>query len=129
MPADFPPDSFSSASGSNVPDNDTLAHPTLDYDRLEALQQRYEMIGDIRGRGQLMGIELVRDRHGKEPATEEGKAIGKYCFDRGLIFSIRRAGSVLRFVPPATTTDSQVDRAMDVLGDALESVAPRRHAG
>jgi 2,2-dialkylglycine decarboxylase (pyruvate) len=96
-------------------------------DRLEALQQRYEMIGDIRGRGQLMGVELVRDRHGKEPATEEGKAIGKYCFDRGLIFSIRRNGSVLRFVPPASTTDSQIDAAMDLLGDAIEAVAPRRH--
>jgi len=89
-------------------------------ERLEALQQRYEMIGDIRGRGQLMGIELVRDRRSKEPATEEGRAIGQYCFERGLIFSIRRNGSVLRFVPPATTTPDQIHRAMDLLGDALE---------
>jgi 2,2-dialkylglycine decarboxylase (pyruvate) len=96
--------------------------------RLEALQQRHEMIGDIRGHGQLMGIELVRNRHTKEPATEEGKAIGKYCFQRGLIFSVRRAGSVLRFVPPATTTDSQIDQAMDLLGEAIEAVSPRRHA-
>jgi 2,2-dialkylglycine decarboxylase (pyruvate) len=94
-------------------------------ERFEILQQRYEMIGDIRGRGQLTGIELVRDRHTKEPATEEGKKIGQYCFGRGLIFSVRRNGSVLRFVPPATTTADQIDAAMDILGDAIEEVAPR----
>ncbi|HYC13673.1 MAG TPA: aminotransferase class III-fold pyridoxal phosphate-dependent enzyme, partial [Stellaceae bacterium] len=95
-------------------------------ERLEALQQRYEMIGDIRGRGQLMGIELVRDRQSKEPATDEGRAIGQYCFERGLIFSVRRNGSVLRFVPPATTTPGQIDRAMDILGSALEIASTRK---
>ena len=97
-------------------------------ERLEALQQRYEMIGDIRGRGQLMGIELFRDRQSKEPATDEGRGIGQYCFERGLIFSIRRNGSVLRFVPPATTTADQIDRAMDLLGAAIESASTRAGA-
>jgi 2,2-dialkylglycine decarboxylase (pyruvate) len=95
-------------------------------ERLEAFQQRYEMIGDVRGRGQLLGVELVRDRHSKEPATDEGRAIGKYCFENGLIFSLRRNGSVLRFVPPATTSEDQVDAAMDLLGKAIESVAPKQ---
>jgi 2,2-dialkylglycine decarboxylase (pyruvate) len=93
------------------------------HERLAAHMQRYEMIGDIRGRGQLIGVELVRDRAGKEPATDEGRAIGAYCFERGLIFSLRRDGSVLRFVPPATTTPDQIDRAMDILGEALERVS------
>lgn len=96
------------------------------HERLAAHMQRYEMIGDIRGRGQLTGIELVRDRAGKEPATDEGRAIGAYCFERGLIFSLRRNGSVLRFVPPATTTPDQIDRAMDILGEALERVSSTR---
>ena len=95
-------------------------------ERLQALQQRYELIGDIRGRGQLTGVELVRDRHSKEPATEEGRRIGKHCFEQGLIFSLRRNGSVLRFVPPATTTPDQIDRAMDILGGALEAVSSSR---
>jgi 2,2-dialkylglycine decarboxylase (pyruvate) len=95
--------------------------------RLEAFQQRYEMIGDVRGRGQLTGIELVRDRQTKEPATDEGKAVGKFCFQQGLIFSLRRDGSVLRFVPPSTTTDDQIDAAMDLVGKALETVAPKRN--
>ena len=92
-------------------------------ERLEALQQRYEMIGDVRGHGQLIGIELVRDRDTKEPATDEGRAIGRTCFEHGLIFSLRRDGSVLRFVPPATTTPDQIDQAMDQLGRALEAVS------
>lgn len=94
--------------------------------RLEALQQRYELIGEVRGRGQLLGIELVRDRRTKEPATEEGRRIHKMCFERGLIFSLRRGGSVLRFVPPATTTPDQIDRAMDTLAAALETVSASR---
>lgn len=96
-------------------------------ERLEALQQRYEMIGDVRGRGQLTGVELVRDRQSKDPASDEGRAIGKYCFDNGLIFSLRRGGSVLRFVPPATTTPDQIDAAMDLVGKAIEETAPKRN--
>src|SRR5438132_1061073 len=96
-------------------------------ERLEMFQQRYEIIGDVRGRGQLTGIELVRDRQTKEPATDEGKAVGKFCFQQGLIFSLRRDGSVLRFVPPSTTTDDQIDAAMDLVGKALETVAPKRN--
>jgi 2,2-dialkylglycine decarboxylase (pyruvate) len=92
-------------------------------ERLEALMQRYEVIGDIRGRGQLMGIELVRSRVTKEPATDEGRRIGKLCLAQGLIFSLRRGGSVLRLVPPATTTPHQIDQAMDLLGKALEEVS------
>ncbi len=94
-------------------------------ERLASLMQRYEMIGDVRGRGQLIGVELVRDRQRKEPACEEGRAIGRYCFERGLIFSLRRNGSVLRFVPPATTSADQIDRAMDILGAAFETVSAR----
>lgn len=93
---------------------------------LDGFQQRYEMIGDIRGRGQLTGVELVRSRQTKEPATDEGRAIGKECFSNGLIFSIRRNGSVLRLVPPASTTDDQIDAAMETLGRALEKASSKK---
>ena len=92
-------------------------------EHLEAMQQRFEIIGDVRGRGQLIGVELVRDRNTKEPATEEGREVGRRCFASGLIFSLRRQGSVLRLVPPATTTPEQVDQAMGILGDAIEGVS------
>lgn len=58
--------------------------------RLIALAQRFDLIGDVRGRGMLQGIELVRDRQSKKPATDEGQAIARYCLEHGLIFSQRR---------------------------------------
>jgi len=86
---------------------------------LEALAQRYEAIGDVRGRGLLLGIELVEDRHSRKPAYALGQAVYRYCFEHGLIFSQRRQGSVLRFVPPMSTTDAQLDRAAQLLDDAF----------
>ncbi|MDE2745475.1 MAG: aspartate aminotransferase family protein [Chloroflexota bacterium] len=91
--------------------------------KLHELAERFEIIGDIRGRGLLQGIELVRDRQTREPATTEGKAITERCLQDGLIFSVRRDGSVLRFVPPASTTEDQIDRALDILSNALEEAS------
>ncbi len=93
--------------------------------KLNELSDRFEIIGDVRGRGLLQGIELVRDRHTKEPATTEGKAITEQCLKAGLIFSVRRGGSVLRFVPPASTTEDQIDRAVEILSDSMEEVIER----
>ena len=90
--------------------------------KLHELAERFEIIGDVRGRGLLQGIELVRDRRSREPATSEGRAITERCLQDGLIFSVRREGSVLRFVPPASTTEDQIDRATEILGNALEEV-------
>lgn len=92
-------------------------------ERLRAMAQKFEIIGDIRGRGLLHGVELVRSRQSREPATEEGRAVADYCLEQGLIFSQRRGGSVFRFVPPATTTEAQIDQAMDTVTAGLEKVA------
>jgi len=81
-----------------------------------ALQQRYEIIGDIRGRGLLQGVELVRDRRSKEPATEIAADIYRYCLANGLMFSVRgKFKNVLRFVPPFMTTNTELDRAAEIL--------------
>lgn len=90
--------------------------------RLQGLAERFEIVGDVRGRGLLLGIELVRDRETKEPATTEGRAIAQRCLENGLIFSVRREGSVLRFVPPASTTEEQIDEAAALLEDAFAEV-------
>jgi 2,2-dialkylglycine decarboxylase (pyruvate) len=85
-------------------------------DNMRTLQQRYEVIGDIRGRGLLQGIELVRDRQSKEPAAELAAGAYRYALVNGLMFSVRgRHKNVLRFVPPFTTTDDQLDRATEIL--------------
>ena len=89
---------------------------------LQSLAERHEIIGDIRGRGLLQGIELVKDRETKVPAYEEGLEIGRLCLESGLIFSVRRDGSVLRFVTPFTTTEDQMDRAAEILDGAIRQV-------
>jgi 2,2-dialkylglycine decarboxylase (pyruvate) len=94
--------------------------------RLEALAAKHEVIGDVRGRGLIQGIELVRDRETKAPHFEAGRAVTRECLARGLLFSLRRNGSVLRFVPPFYTTEAQLDRAAEILdaaiGAALDSL-------
>ena len=90
---------------------------------LQELAARHPLIGDIRGRGLLQGIELVKDQNTREPAYQEGRQIGQLCLEKGLIFSLRRRGSVIRFVPPFTTTEAQMDLAAQMLDDALSQVA------
>ena len=88
-------------------------------EHLERLASRHEIIGDIRGRGLLQGIELVTDRVTREPAYSRGREIGRRCLDAGLILSVRRNGSVFRFVPPFTTTEGQMDLAAEILDGAM----------
>jgi 2,2-dialkylglycine decarboxylase (pyruvate) len=86
---------------------------------LQNLGQKYEQIGDVRGRGLIQGLEFVKDRMGKEPFFELGKAIYDRCLNKGLLFSVRRNGSVIRFVPPFYTTNEQLDAAADMLDRSI----------
>ena len=92
-------------------------------EHLERLASRHEIIGDIRGRGLLQGIELVTDRATREPAYAQGREIGRQCLESGLIMSLRRGGSVFRFVPPFTTTEAQMDEAAEILDAAITRVS------
>lgn len=92
----------------------------------EALARDFPLIGDIRGRGVLLGLELVKDRATKEPANQEARAIVDRCQEGGLVIQNRGShgrNNVLRFVPPMTTTDAQVDQALAILGDAIAAVS------
>jgi 4-aminobutyrate aminotransferase / (S)-3-amino-2-methylpropionate transaminase / 5-aminovalerate transaminase len=53
--------------------------------RLEELQRRFEIIGDVRGLGPMLAIELVRDREKKTPAADETKKLVKVCYEKGLV--------------------------------------------
>jgi len=89
-------------------------------ERVNDLRQRYPTIGDVRGRGTMQGIELVRDRATKEPASEEARAIVRAAIPKGLLFSLRGPHwNVLRFILPFTTTEPQIDRALGIIEDAL----------
>ena len=87
-------------------------------DRLKGLQQKHQIIGDVRGRGLMIGIELVRDRVTKERAIAERDAVVNECFARGLL--ILGAGkNALRISPPLVLTKAQASTAVDILDQAL----------
>jgi 2,2-dialkylglycine decarboxylase (pyruvate) len=89
---------------------------------LRALQQRHECIGDVRGRGLLLGMEIVKDRLGKEPAPELGAAITRRCMTLGLsmnIVQLPSMGGVFRIAPPLTVADDEIDLGLDLLGKAI----------
>ena len=90
-------------------------------DRLEGMLDRHPLIGDVRGRGLLLGIDLVTDRDGKAPANDAAEAVLYRAFDRGLSFKITM-GNVLTLTPPLITTRDQMDRALDILESCIAEV-------
>lgn len=93
---------------------------------LAGMQNEIELIGDIRGRGVLLGVELVTDRHSKTPANAAARMVADECLEKGLIFQLRGVGgalNVIRLVPPMTTSEAEIDRAMSILHDALRHAA------
>ncbi len=93
---------------------------------LRQLAQKYEVIGDVRGKGLIQGIELVEDRNSKTPAKELGTAIHAKLLEKGLLCSLRRSGSVIRFVPPVSTTTAQFDTAGEKLDEAIKEALDDR---
>ncbi len=90
----------------------------------EELAKEYEIIGDIRGRGVLIGIELVEDHNTKVPANKALSYIFDYCESKGLIFQKRGSRqmlNVIRLVPPMTTTDKELDQSLSILSDAMKA--------
>ena len=93
------------------------------------MAKEFELIGDIRGRGVLLGIEYVTDRVKKTPANKAVAKMFEYCLSHGLIFQtrgVRDLKNVIRLVPPMTVSDAEVDRAMSIMYDALGSVTKGR---
>jgi 4-aminobutyrate aminotransferase len=88
---------------------------------LTALMEKYPLIGDVRGRGLMIGVELVRDRTTKERAVQERDAVVNAAFRRGLL--VLGAGkNSIRFSPPLVLTREQADTAVRVFGEALAEV-------
>jgi len=86
-----------------------------------ALMDKHPLIGDVRGRGLMVGIELVRDRQTKERATTERDALVRECFNRGLL--VLGAGrNAIRLSPPLVLTKQEADIALGILDEALASL-------
>jgi len=86
------------------------------------LQQKYDVIGDVRGLGMLLGVELVKDRSSKEAHHELGALTTQRCFELGLSMNIRRRaerGAVWRIAPPLTASESELQQGVEILDRAL----------
>jgi 2,2-dialkylglycine decarboxylase (pyruvate) len=97
--------------------------------RLEAglrmLQQRFDCIGDVRGRGLLLGVEIVADRQLKTPAPELGAALTRRCMELGLSMNVVQLpgmGGVFRIAPPLTVSDAEIDLGLELLARAFTQV-------
>lgn len=87
--------------------------------RMEAMKQRFPLIGDVRGIGLLLGIELVRDRITREKATDEAEAVLYHCLSKGLSFKLTM-GSILTLTPPLTVSIEEMGRALEIIEAGLE---------
>ncbi|KJU75366.1 2,2-dialkylglycine decarboxylase [Ectopseudomonas oleovorans] len=87
------------------------------------LQERFECIGDVRGRGLLLGMEVVNDRATKEPADGLGAKITRECMSLGLSMNIVQLpgmGGVFRIAPPLTVSEAEIDLGLGLLEQAIE---------
>ncbi len=92
------------------------------FDGLRELQKKHPVIGDVRGKGLMIGIELVRDRETKERAVEERNALVQAMFRRGVL--ILGAGrNAIRLAPPLVFTKAQAESVLKVLDDSLVEIA------
>jgi 2,2-dialkylglycine decarboxylase (pyruvate) len=89
---------------------------------MEQIQQRYEVVGDVRGRGLLLGVEIVKDRQTRAPHPELGGAVTRRCLELGLSMNIVNfpgQSSVWRIAPPLTVTEAEIDAALTIVDQAL----------
>src|SRR5215467_14371416 len=94
--------------------------------RLRDLQERHEQIGDVRGKGLLVGIELVEDRVKKTPADTLAMAVSDECMRCGLPMNIVRSVGGMRNLllraPPLSVTEQEIDIAIEIIDAALKTV-------
>jgi 4-aminobutyrate aminotransferase len=89
---------------------------------LRELQRRHALIGDVRGKGLMIGIELVKDRQTKQRASAARDRLVDECFKRGLL--VLGAGrNTLRLSPPLVLTRSEADTAVRIIDDSLSAIA------
>jgi 4-aminobutyrate aminotransferase/(S)-3-amino-2-methylpropionate transaminase len=93
--------------------------------RMQEWQRRHPQIGDVRGLGAMLAIELVEDPESKRPAPELASAVTAAAAERGLL--LLKAGThsnCIRVLTPLVISDSELDEALDAWGEALDAVLP-----
>jgi 4-aminobutyrate aminotransferase/(S)-3-amino-2-methylpropionate transaminase len=107
--------------------NDLLARAAylgrLTSDRLKQMMMKYDIIGDVRGLGCMIGVELVKNRLTKEPASEETSKIQRKCHERGLlIMTCGALHNVFRLMFPLVITEKDLEMGLNIFEDSIKEV-------
>jgi 4-aminobutyrate aminotransferase len=94
--------------------------------RLGTWPQKHSMVGDVRGQGLMLGVEIVKDHENKTPAGPERDRIVELAFQRGILF-LGAGPNSIRIAPPLVVTRQQADEALDVLEECIETVGGKAH--
>ena len=95
---------------------------------LEEMMKRYSIIGDVRGKGLMIGIEFVKNRKTKEAAPDLADRIAYECFRNGLML-LTCGKSVIRFIPPLVIDQHTVDQALDIFEKAVKTIQSKKRSG
>jgi 4-aminobutyrate aminotransferase len=91
--------------------------------RLNELKDSHDLIGNVRGKGLLIGVELVKDRKSKEPATKKATIVVEKCLKKGLLIgAIGNYGQVLRLTPPLIISKEEAEIAVDIIHKSLKEI-------
>ena len=108
--------------------NNLIARANIIGDKIKqafyAMQEKYPIIGDVRGLGAMVAMELVKDRATKEPASKESALVREKCYQNGLI--VIGAGihhNVIRNLVPLVITDEELEEGLSILDEALRSIS------
>jgi len=93
-------------------------------ERFKEFQEHYPIVGDVRGLGAMVGMELVMDRKTKEPATALTKRLTELCREKGLLMiSAGTYSNIIRPLMPLVITDGQLDEGLRIVGEALDEIS------
>jgi 4-aminobutyrate aminotransferase-like enzyme len=96
------------------------------FERFEDVKARHRTIGDVRGLGLMIGVELVADRESRTPDPDAMQFISAYGLEHELIvIACGPDGNIIRFIPPLTATADELDAAIDVVDEALTAYESR----
>lgn len=89
--------------------------------RFLEMKERYEIVGDVRGMGFFIGIEIVKDKRTKVRGEQEARAVMDYCFRHGLLV-IMAGRNVLRFIPPLNISEDEMNEGLDIMEEGIAEV-------
>ncbi|MGC9204757.1 MAG: acetyl ornithine aminotransferase family protein [Candidatus Micrarchaeia archaeon] len=92
--------------------------------RLNEMKSQYEVIGDVRGIGLMIGVEIVKDKKSKAYGIEEREAIINECFKKGLLL-LPAGKSTIRLIPPLTMSDKNIERGMDLFEHSVKKISSK----